>query len=162
MTTYPLTKYFAILLLKEYILFIGCWYYLSECFDSCCFFRYHGGINKTTSMPGQYRCSALYYVLYYQHDGKTLDSFVLTIQKGPDLNLPPYSPLFVATPLLRTRGVTTYSLQLFKLRLYSQLLDLLSYIPLLDIPFIIWMYFYLFQDMIDIKEREKQNSLQVA
>ena len=41
-TTYPLTKYF-IILLKEYILFIGCLYYLSIHFHSCCFYvQYHG------------------------------------------------------------------------------------------------------------------------
>ena len=40
------------LLLKEYILFIGCLNYLSVHFHSCCFFiQYHGGIRELTFIP---------------------------------------------------------------------------------------------------------------
>ena len=53
--------------------------------------------------PCQYRYFVLNYVLYYQHDEETLDSFIspwyLRYKKGPDLNLPPPPPLFVATRL---------------------------------------------------------------
>ena len=50
MTTYPLTKYYFTV--KEYLLFVGCLYYLSAHFHSYCFYiQYHGGIREITSMP---------------------------------------------------------------------------------------------------------------
>ena len=40
------------ILLKEYILFIGCLNYLSVHFHSCCFnIQYHGGRGEISSMP---------------------------------------------------------------------------------------------------------------
>ena len=47
-------------------------------------------------------------------------------------------------------------------RLYSRLPDLLSYIPLLAIPLVIRMFFSIFHDMIDLRKRGKQISLQVV
>ena len=90
--------------MKEYTLFIGCLYYLPVHCHSCCFYiQNHGDIREMTSMP-VYKYFVLYYVLYYQDDEETLDSFILRsylrYKKGPDLNLPPpASPLFVATSL---------------------------------------------------------------
>ena len=78
---------------------IGCLYYFSLHFHSCCFYiQYHGGIKE---IPCEYRYFVLNYILHYQHDEETLDSFIapsyLRYKKGSDLNLP--SSLFVATPL---------------------------------------------------------------
>ena len=59
MTTYPPT-----VLLKEYVLFIGCLYYLSvHCHSCCLYIQHHGGIREITSTPVQIFCFIMFYII---------------------------------------------------------------------------------------------------
>ena len=59
MTTYPPT-----ILLKEYVLFIGCLYYLSvHCHSCCLYIQHHGGIREITSTPVQIFCFIMFYII---------------------------------------------------------------------------------------------------
>ena len=94
------TKY--IILLKEYILFIGCLHYLSVHLHSCCFYNQHPGCTREiTSMSVYLFCFKLCSILFPWW--RTIRSFTppsyLRCKKDPNFKPASPSPIFVAAPL---------------------------------------------------------------
>ena len=87
-------------MLKVYILFIGCLYYLSAQFHSCCFYiQYHRSVREITTIPVKIFCFILCSILFTRWRNTPLHTmFVLAIKKGPDLNLAPQSTICSNTP----------------------------------------------------------------
>ena len=94
MTTDPLRKCF-IIILKEFISFIGCLYHLSVHLYSFCFYiQYHGGLREINSMAIYIFCFILCSILL--RDEETLDSFIhvrtYDAKKVPIWTCPPLPP----------------------------------------------------------------------
>ena len=92
------------ILLKGYILFIGCLYYLSVHFHSCYFYiQNHRGIRDITSMPVQIFCFKLCSILktWWRNIRLFYTAFVLTIQKRSRFEPgPPQSTICSYVPAL--------------------------------------------------------------
>ena len=96
MTIYPPT-----MLLKEYILFIDCLYYLSvDCHSCCLYIQHHGGITEITSTPVQIFCSVLCSILLTQRRNIRLfyTTFFPTIQKRSWSETGPLVPCLYLRP----------------------------------------------------------------
>ena len=75
------------ILLKGYILFIGCLYYLSVHFHSCCFYtQYHGGIREIALLRKNLLCKncrtlqyLTHFIITFCHTLLCLTHFVITV-----------------------------------------------------------------------------------
>ena len=91
--------------MKEYVLFIGCLYYLSVHFHSCCFhILYHGGIREITFIPVWTHRFILCSILLTRWRN-LYTKFVLKIQKGPDWIWPLQSTICSNAPKVTLKNL---------------------------------------------------------